>query len=317
LPLDPYLASVIHDLVPLADPLDFAAFRSVDLLQSDAMFARIGEPGPAVASRRRVAIPVSDGVIEAILYHPDTPGPHPAHLFIHGGGWTLGSVDHAIVDATCRERCVGANCVVLSVGYRKAPEHAFPVPLDDCRAALGWLLAHAERFAVRADVLTVGGQSAGGNLAAALMLALRDAGGPTIALQLLEIPALDLTLTRPSMTTFATGYGLTARDMMQFRDAYVAALEQWTHPYASPLHAADLSRLPPAHVMTAEYDVLRDEAEEYARALAAAGVPTTLTRHAGHVHGSGSYTAVMASARAWRAEILATLRAVHALHGSA
>jgi acetyl esterase len=275
------------------------------------MFAEIGEPGPEVLERRLVALPVPGGTIEALVYVPPGPGPHPAHLFVHGGGWGLGSIHHAIVDATCRERCVGAGCVVASVGYRKAPEHKFPVPLDDAFAALRWLVEHADALDVRRDLVTIGGQSAGGNLAAAVALKARDEGGPALAFQLLEIPALDLTFSGGSVAAYATGYGLTARAMEQFRDAYVRGPEDVTHPYASPLLAPDLTGLPPAHVMVAEFDVLRDEGEAYARRLIEAGVPATLAMHAGHVHGSGSYTAVMASARLWRDELIATLRAVH------
>lgn len=312
MPLDPYLAALLPGLTPLPDPLDFAAFRPLDLERSNAMFAEIGEPGPDVHERRLVAVPVPGGSIEALVYVPPGPGPHPAHLFVHGGGWGLGSIHHAIVDATCRERCVGAGCVVLSVGYRKAPEHPFPVPLDDAYAALRWLVEHAEALGVRRDFVTIGGQSAGGNLAAAVALKARDEGGPSLAFQLLEIPALDLTFAGASVVTYATGYGLTARAMEQFRDAYVRTPGDATHPYASPLLAPDLAGLPPAHVMVAEFDVLRDEGEAYARRLNEAGVPATLQVHAGHIHGSGSYTAVMASARAWRDEVIEVLRAVHA-----
>ncbi len=311
MPLDPYLRSVLTDLPGLPDPLDFASFRPLDLERSNAQFTEIGERGPDVLERRTVAIPVAGGEIEAILYVPAGPGPHPAHLFVHGGGWGLGSVHHVVVDTTCRERCVGAEAVVVSVGYRKAPEHPFPVPLDDCFAALRWLHDHAAALGVRPDSVTVGGQSAGGNLAAALALKTRDEGGPPLAFQLLEIPALDLTLERPSVARYATGYGLTARDMVQFRDAYLGTGGDVRDPYASPLLAPDLKGLPPAHVMTAEYDVLRDDGEAYARRLAAAGVPVTYAMHPGHVHGSGSYTAVMSSARAWRDEVVAVLRAAH------
>lgn len=309
MPLDPYLATLLPGLSPLPDPLDFASFRALDRVDSDAMFAEVGEPGPEVRERRLVTVPVAGGAIEALVYVPPGPGPHPAHLFVHGGGWGLGSIHHAVVDATCRERCVGAGCVVVSVGYRKAPEHRFPVPLEDAFAALRWLADQAEALGVRRDLVTIGGQSAGGNLAAAVALKARDEGGPAIAFQLLEIPALDLTFAGASVATYATGYGLTARGMEQFRDAYVRGPDDLTHPYASPLLAPDLTGLPPAHVMVAEFDVLRDEGEAYVRRLNDAGVPATLAMHAGHIHGSGSYTAVMASARAWRDEVIDTLRA--------
>lgn len=311
MPLDPYLASIVSELAGLPDDVDFAAYREIDRRRSDAMFATVGQPGPEVRTRERVRIPVGGGEIEAIVYVPPGEGPHPAHLFVHGGGWALGSIHHAIVDATCRERCIGAGCVVLSVGYRKAPETKFPVPLEDCRAALSWLHDHADRYDVRRDRITVGGQSAGANLAAALALKVRDEGGPTIAFQLLEVPALDLTLRAPSLAEFATGYGLTADDMRRFRSAYLHRPEEATHPYASPALARDLSGLPPAHVMTAEFDPIRDDGAAYHRRLVDAGVPASYAMHAGHVHGSGSFTAVMASARAWRDEVVRALTTAH------
>ena len=310
--LDPYLASILPELAGMPDDVDFTAYRDVDRRRSDAMFATVGQPGPDVRARDLVRIPVDGGEIEALVYVPFGPGPHPAHLFVHGGGWALGSIHHAIVDATCRERCVGAGCVVVSVGYRKAPQAKFPVPLEDCRAALAWLVDEAEAHDVRPDRITVGGQSAGANLAAALTLKVRDEGGPPLAFQLLEVPALDLTLRSPSLTAFATGFGLTASDMRQFRRAYLNRLDEATHAYASPALAPDLAGLPPAHVMTAEFDPIRDDGTLYARRLAEAGVPASYAMHPGHVHGSGSFTAVMEAARAWRDEIVRVLARAHA-----
>lgn len=313
MPLDPYLASILSDLSGLPDEVDFASYRAIDRRRSDAMFATLGQPGPEVRARELVRIPVDGGEIEALVYLPFGDGPHPAHLFVHGGGWALGSIHHAIVDATCRERCIGSGCVVVSVGYRKSPEAKFPVPLEDCHAALTWLVDRAGDYEFSRDRITVGGQSAGANLAAALALKVRDDRGPRISFQLLEVPALDLTLRAPSLTKFAKGYGLTSSDMRQFRRAYLEGPEQATHPYASPVLAPDLEGAPRAHIMTAEFDPLRDDGARYAQRLAAAGVTVSYAMHAGHVHGSGSFTAVMEAARSWRHEIVSALAEANGL----
>jgi acetyl esterase len=312
MPVDPYLQSVLAQLPELPEDVDYATYRALDTKQSDDLFARVGEPGPEVKQRRAVTIPVAGGTIDLAIYQPFDPGPHPVHLFLHGGGWTLGTIRQAVVDAACRERCIGARCVVVAVDYRKAPEHKFPTGLNDCYAALCWLADHAHELGVRPELITVGGQSAGGNLAAALTLKVRDEGGPPMAFQLLEIPALDLTASQPSMIDLAAGYGFTRRALEKLRGDYLNALEDAVNLYASPLLAADLSGLPRAHIMTAEYDPLRDDGAAYARRLAEAGVPVTCTMHPGHIHGSGAYTKAMPAARVWRDEVIRVLHHVHA-----
>lgn len=312
MPLDPFLEGHLASLPDATDAIDSPAYRMVERRLSDTMFARVGQAGPDVRSRRRWSIPAAGADVDVLVYTPVGEGPHPAHVFLHGGGWVLGSIDHAIVDATCRERCAGAGCVVVSVGYRKAPEHRFPGPLDDAYRALCWLSERAEELLVDPDAITVGGQSAGGNLAAALALKARDEGGPSIALQLLEIPALDLTLRRRSHHELASGYGLTLLDMERFRDAYLSDPREAVDPYASPALAPDLSDLPPTHIMTAEFDLLKDDGHAYAKGLDRAGVPVTLSMHRGHIHGSGGFTKAMPSARAWRQELVDTLRGAHA-----
>ena len=313
MPVDPFLEPLLaaYPQVPEHIP-DYPAAREETRLQADAVAAQLAEPGPEVRERRRVTIPVQVGTIDLLIYQPFEPGPHPVHLFLHGGGWMVGSIDHSQIDITCRERCVGARCVVVSVDYRKAPEHRFPIPLDDCYAALVWVADHAHELGIRTDRITVGGQSAGGNLAAALALKARDEGGPDLAFQLLEVPALDLTLGLPSHETYGTGYALARRDMELAREAYLGSPDEATDPYVSPLHAPDLSGLPPAHIMSAEYDALRDDGAEYARRLAEAGVPVTFSLQEGHVHISAAMTAVMHSAREWRRELLTVLQRAHA-----
>ena len=233
------------------------------------------------------------------------------HLFLHGGGWVAGSAHDSYIDILSRERAVGASCVVVAVDYRKAPEHTFPTGLEDTQAALEWVVAHADELGARPDLVTIGGQSAGANLAAALAVKLRDEDGFQLALQLLEAPALDLTLSLPSHETYGTGYGLHLADVRRLVPLYLTDPDEATNPYASPLLAPDLSGLPPAHVMSAEFDMLRDDGERYVQRLHAAGVPATFSLQRGHVHFSAALTKPMAAARAWRDEAVSVLAGAH------
>ncbi|MEU0314111.1 alpha/beta hydrolase [Nocardioides sp. NPDC006273] len=311
MPIDPVLEPILAQLQPLPEELDdIAGLRAMNEAVAASMVGSLVEPGPEIRDCRAYTVQVSGGTIEVLVYQPLEPGPHPAHLFLHGGGWIAGNPRWAVVDVASRERCAGAGCVVVAADYRKAPEHPFPTALEDCYTVLHWIVEHADELGVRQDLVTIGGQSAGGNLAAALALKVRDEGGPRIALQLLEVPALDLTLDLPSHTEL-DGYALTRRDVEISRRLYLADLDA-AHPYASPLHAPDVSELPPAHIMTAEYDMLRDDGAHYAARLADAGVPVTHSMYPGHVHISPALTQVMASAREWRSEVLAVLRNAHA-----
>ncbi len=308
MPLDPFIENYLRQSPPAQVVIaDFPAYRSQDRVMADAIVERVAEPGPEIAQRQRFSIAVNGGTIDLLVFTPRADGPLPVHLYLHGGGWALGSIDYLHVDIVCRERCVGARCVVVAVDYRKAPEHKFPIPLADCMAALQWVADNAIALGVRADAITVGGQSAGANLAAALALKVRDEGGPAIGFQLLEVPSLDLTFSQPSHSAYATGYMLTRQDMEGFRAAYLHSDEDMTHPFVSPLLADDLTGLPPAHLMAAEYDPLRDDALAYAHRLHAAGVAAFYSLQRGHIHVSGGLTQVMESARAWRAESIGVL----------
>lgn len=312
MPVDPFLEPLLATFAPMPERIDdWDAYRAEGSRGSDAMIDQLTEPGPEVADSYTVSLPVPDGAIDLRVYRPAGEGPHPVHVFLHGGGWIAGSVHDKYIDIVGRERCAGAQCVVVAVDYRKAPEHRFPTALDDTRAAVEWVVANAEKLGVRTDLLTVGGQSAGANLTAALALKLRDEGGPRMALQLLEAPALDATLSLPSHETYGTGYGLHLADVRRLIPLYLADLDQVTNPYVSPLLAPDLSGLPPAYVISAEYDMLRDDGERYVERLQDAGVPATFSLQPGHVHFSGALTKAMASARAWRDEALDALRRAH------
>lgn len=313
MPVDPFLEPLLPTLPPLPDPIDdFDAWRAQGAEGAEALIAQLTEPGPEVGNIQDVRLLVGEETIDVRIYQPATQGPHPAHLFLHGGGWVAGSVHETYIDTVCRERCAGAACVVVAVDYRKAPEHPAPVPLNDCQAALNWLVDHAAELGVRPDLITVGGQSAGANLAAALALKVRDEAGPRIALQLLEVPALDLTLSNPSHSTLATGYGLETADIKRLVAWYAGNDPEQIHqPYLSPLLASDLSGLPPTYVMSAEYDPLRDDGELYVRRLQEAGVPATFSLQEGQIHISSALTKVMAAARSWREETLTVLRRAH------
>lgn len=230
-----------------------------------------------------IAIPGPYRPIAARIYRPDLPGLLPVAVSFHGGGWVIGSI--AMDDYRCHNLAQDAGCVVVSIDYCLAPEHVFPAPVEECYAATAWVAAHAEKLGVDARKLAVTGNSAGANLAAAVALMARDRGGPAIAFQLLNYPVTDADLTRPSYRENGLGYGLTTAAMQWFIEQYLPDPAHRTDPYALPIHAADLEGLPPALVITCEYDVLRDEGEAYGEAMRAAGNDVTISRYAGVPHG--------------------------------
>jgi acetyl esterase len=250
------------------------------------------EPKPEVGAVTDVTAPGPGGDIPIRVYTPpagpraEAPADRPPGVLVyfHGGGWTIGSVETH--DALCRALAVGSGEVVASVDYRLAPEHPFPAAVEDAEAATRWVAAHAGDLGADGTRLAVGGDSAGGNLAAVVSGLLRD-GGPAIALQLLVYPATDMTLTQPSIDENGEGLFLTKDTMLWFRRNYIGEDGDHTDPMASPLHAPpeSLRGLPPALVVTAEYDPLRDEGEAYAAALRDAGVDATASRYDGVIHG--------------------------------
>lgn len=236
----------------------------------------------------------ADGV-PVRVYRPAGDGPFPVVMMFHGGGWVLGDLETA--DCQSREVCNGAGVVVASVDYRLAPEHRCPAAAEDCYRATAWTAGHAAEFDGDARRLAVAGDSAGGNLAAVVAQLARDRGGPAIAFQLLVYPVTDGRLNTPSFRENAEGYLLTAESMRWFWNQYAPSTEERLHPCASPLLATDLSNLPPALVMTAQFDPLRDEGEAYAAALGAAGVAAETIRYDGFIHGFFGQTRTIAAAR--------------------
>ncbi len=260
-------------------------------------------PGPEVGEIVDAALPGPACDLAYRLYRPPSPGPHPLIAYFHGGGWVLGSQDSD--DPFCRDLCVRTGSVVVSVNYRHAPEDRFPAAVDDAFAAVGWIAANAAGLGGVPGELTVAGWSAGANLAAITCQLARDAGGPDISSQLLLHPVTDCDLGRPSYSSNGEGFVLTAALMRWFWDHYADAPDR-ANPAASPLRGT-LAGLPPAVVVTAEFDPLRDEGDAYAEALAAAGVPVRHIRARGHIHTSLTMVDVVISGAPVRAEIAGAL----------
>ena len=230
------------------------------------------QPAPQpVAEVRALTAEGPQGPVPARLYRPFGAAANavlPLLVFCHGGGWTIGDLDTH--DVVCRELCNASGCALLAVGYRLAPEHRFPAAFDDCLAATRWARAQAAALGIDAERIAVGGDSAGGNLAAAVAIAERDTGAP-LAFQLLIYPATDMRAVARSHTTNGQGFVLTADSVAYYRGHYMPDAALWSDWRASPLLASDLSGLPPALVVTAGHDPLRDEGQQYADALSAAG----------------------------------------------
>ena len=306
MPLDPQLKTLLDQIASLGGP----PIQELGVTQARALlegFAAAGGP-PAEVARvedRTFAGPAGD--VPVRIYRPtDAAGPQPVLVWFHGGGWVLGSI--AGSDLTCRELAVRAGVVVVSVGYRLAPEHPYPSGVDDCLAALVWVAAAAGELGVDPTRVAVGGDSAGGNLAAVVALAARDAGGPAVRFQLLVYPATDLLMSYPSVRDNGQGYMLTDDSMKWFIELYLGDDGDPKDPRVSPIYADDLSGLPPALVITAEFDPLRDEGEAYGTRLQQARVATKVSRYDGMIHGFFSMAAMVEAARPAAAEAADALR---------
>ena len=291
---------------PPADPI--AAARA----GLTAMFTHAAAPAVKV-TEQRVQGPDGGADIPVRVYTPDGDGGTdgwPVVVMFHGGGFIAGSPDSH--DGGARELCAQAEAIVVSVDYRLAPEHKFPAAAEDCYAALQWAAAHARELGGDPTRLAITGDSAGGNLAAAVALMSRDRGGPPIALQALVYPVIDPACDSISAKANAEGYLLTTASMQWMWSQYVNGAADYANPYAAPVKAASLAGLPPALVITAEFDPLRDEGEAYGRAMAAAGVPVTISRYDGMIHGFASCFDVTPRARDAAGEVAEALRSAWA-----
>jgi acetyl esterase len=277
-----------------------AAFRllTVDMRSPDTIVP--------VREARDIDVPGATGSLPARVYRPDADASVPTIVFLHGGGFVIGDIETH--DNQCRMVCREVGAVVLSLAYRLAPEAPFPAGVEDCVAATRWAAEHIADLGGDPDRLAVAGDSAGGNLAAVVAQVARDDGGPRLAAQLLVYPATDFAGDYYSRTENAEGYFLTRADMEWFASHYIGEASDLTDRRLSPVHAEDLSGLPPAVVVTAEYDPLRDEGEAYARALERAGVPVTLRRYDGLIHGFFDLSALSPAAADAVRETCAELR---------
>ena len=283
-----------RDRVPHLSTLSIAEARAADRA---AAAAGTGD-GEPVAEIRDIQIPGPAGQLPARVYQPAGAGPDarlPVLVYFYGGGWSLGTLDTC--DGVCRMITNAAGCVTVATGYRLAPEYKFPAAVEDCHAGAQWVAAHAAELGVDATRLAVGGDSSGGNLAAAVALLARDRGGPAIAHQLLVYPNTDHQADTPSMREIADEHFFNPSSVRWYWGMYLATPEDGENPLASPLRADDLSGLPSATVITAEYDPLRDEAELYAGKLNAAGVPAEIIRYDGMMHGFFTMVGVLDTAK--------------------
>jgi acetyl esterase len=255
-------------------------------------------------------VPGPSGPVPVRVYAATANDSLPVLVYFHGGGWVIGDLDS--YDATCRALTNAAGCVLVSVDYRLAPEHKFPAAAEDCFAALTWVRANAAALGGDARRVAVGGDSAGGNLAAVVAQMSRDRGEPPVALQLLIYPVTDRNFETASYRDNADGYLLTRDAMIWFWNHYLRKDADANSPLASPLKAANLRGLPPAFVLTAEFDPLRDEGEAYAARLREAGVPVTLKRYDGMIHGFVGLSSMFAQGRQAIADAGAALRTAFA-----
>ncbi|MBU6317362.1 MAG: alpha/beta hydrolase fold domain-containing protein, partial [Acidobacteria bacterium] len=263
--------------------------------------AAMRPPGPEVGE---VVDGTMVGGLEYRLFRPATPGPHPVTVYFHGGGWVIGS--HVSDEPLCRDLCVQSDSIILSVNYRHAPEDRFPAAALDGIAAVRWTAEHCEEIGGIPGRLAVAGWSAGANVAAVAAQIARDEGGPTISGQLLLTPVTDCDLSRPSYTENAEGFLLTRALMTWFWNHYCDPADR-TDPKASPLRHPNLAGLPPAMIVTCEFDPLRDEGNAYAAALAAAGVPVQHVQARGHIHTSLTMVGMILSSPSYRTQMAQAL----------
>ncbi|MFI9760525.1 alpha/beta hydrolase [Streptomyces sp. NPDC051963] len=300
------LGGIVAGLPDLESP-DWARRRRAARELSDALATRFTLPGPTECEVTEHRVPTRAGKITVVHYRPPhADGPRTAHLAFHGGGFVLGSVHEVVNERIARSRAVAGGIDIFDVGYRLAPEHPFPAGLEDCLDALTWLIESAGEFGIDPDRIGVGGVSAGGNLAGLVAVHARDRG-LRLDHQVLEVPGVSLDFEQDDSYRAYSALGDFGADIADLHAAYLGVsgpAEGW----AAPAEVPDLTGLPPALVITAELDPLRDSGEAYATRLAEAGVPVRTWRAPGQLHGSGALTRTSAIAREWQDRVGEFLR---------
>jgi acetyl esterase len=283
MPVDPQVQALLDEMRE-AGARPFEELTVAEARAAAWSFAALqGEP-EEVAAVEHTFIPGPTAELPVRIYTPqDAEGPYPGLVYFHGSGWVVLNI--AVCDTTMRALANNTGCKVVAVNYQKAPEHPFPIPFEDCWAATNWVVDHADELGLDASRIGVIGDSAGGNLAAAVALRARDEGAPRLAYQALIYPAVEHGWDTESAHENAEGYLLQRESMHWFWDHYVPDKARASEPYVSPLLAADHSGLPPAFIATAEFDPLRDDGRAYHAKLHDAGVPSTYVEYEGMIHG--------------------------------
>ena len=280
--IDPQARAMLDRMMELGN-LSVNELSVREARQGAAAMAAMQGPTEPVANVEDRMLTGPGGDLPVRIYVPFGKGPFPVLMYFHGGGWVIGDIESS--DKLCRNLANAAGCTVVSVDYRLAPEHPFPAAVEDAYFATLWASTHAFSFNGDASRIAVSGDSAGGNLAAVVAQIARDQEKPALCFQLLIYPVTDAACDTPSYGENAEGYFLTKDAMLWFWNHYVQKKDDRYHPKASPLRAGNLAGLPPALVITAEFDPLRDEGERYAEKMIAAGVPVQLKRYDGMIHG--------------------------------
>jgi len=317
--LDPRITSFLADVEMRAAALPPAGTPAQNRAQLDSMgnelFQEVAEGIPEGVVIEDRTLPVGQGGIPVRIYRPDATGSRGLHVLIHGGGWTQGSIYDWISDVQSSERALGAQCIVVTVEYRLAPENPYPAGLDDVVDAVHWIIGHATELGGDPAQISIGGVSAGGNLVAAALLRLRDEGAPLPDFAIYEAGVFDFDTSYDSFDRYGVGFGLESTIMPALTEIYLSDPSQVSDPYVSPVRAQGFNGLPRSHFITAEFDPTRDTSDAFADRLEQAGIPVTRYRGIGHVHQSPVMTKVLPIAREWRAEVISALRGFHMKDG--
>jgi acetyl esterase len=294
-PLDPK-AKALLTAIAAAGEIPIGGVRLKEARELvEKRYARMRIPVKAIKAVDEIIIPGPHGNLALRVYSPQGSGPHPAMVFLHGGGWVF--FRPSDYDGICTHLCEAAEVVIFSVDYHRAPRYRFPVALDESVYAIQWVAEHGMKQFRASGKLFISGDSAGGNLAASAALRIRDEGGPRLGGQVLIYPVTDyFNPERESYRTFAEGYGLTSTDMQWFWNKYLSRPSDASNPYATPLRAKTLQGLPPTLVLLSGYDPLHDEGMDYFQRLKDEGNQVTLKVHGDMIHGFLSYLGILPQA---------------------